>query len=525
MLAHDTNNSPSIAVIGALATLRLWRTDTAKRPPGILFHAALDHNDEARMERIEEGHSDILTAAYRAFQRQLLQPLQELATVTRHFEELRGDAEAAEVCTVARALADMAFEWHCAARTHVRLGTLSWRAAVLAHLWLHLAESAYMDERVFHRTSFAALETMAACYPYATLGAARDEPVGRYSVLTWYTALEQFKDGWERTGWTPASERFLQALLVRYAMFLEADADGTEGAESAEAPGVFDDPLLCDAGQGGQRPRLRPRFLTDLEPRLLPMWRQGRVAATWYASAQPVPPATAVQRVAALDAWVAFARAVSTDDRMRTEVLDRVRDMLARRLLRPGEASLSAAGTDPDMVLCDHRPDMYMTLQPLLRGSVADLLTGWAQVTRANAALMASNGLASPAAWEQAAGSRAPGAAVALLVFETCFDLWIRAMGGAEAVFTLAAHAFVDDQSLSGDLTVPPATPDAALRGCDQQTPVFVAIAQVYGVVTDHGGLLVTPVLTEALTAWLVAAVANGRVRRASVHSALHCLL
>ncbi len=165
----------------------------------------------------------------------------------------------------------------------------------------------------------------------------------------------------------------------------------------------------------------------------------------------------------------------------------------------------------------------------LLKLDLPALVTGWVKAARATPEAAAALPLSDDTGWELVAVARPPYEVVALLVMETCLDVYDEATTGGACA--LQKSMFIDDATCDEA----PGSPGDAVVSKDfyNQGPLLVAVNRVYSVVVpspaEEEGVRTTtfasPCLVDALTLWLQERVLHGRLQRRDVHPALHPLL
>ncbi len=502
--------------------------DSAELPPR-LTPADLRAGDEQRLEwRNDEGQDPLVTAL--TYVRDQAPALRDAWAAVRRYDALTPAHAESLLDMVSEALA-RSWRFHLEVRQalwipHTRdaLEQLVQRSWSMCMSWLLLLSigQACRDDEGTHTYDRVTQHTVGPAEHYAYAASLQggggdniimsDAPLVQYSVGTWQTAVVVFLDRvLGVTGWTPGADAYWTALLQRYAMLL------TQVDE--EPASMYDVPGLCDVERG------RPTRLLALheERRLVPLMRTFQAARRWYLTAEEPPPRVPpAQRRRRMAAWCAFAHSVAGDDRLHHEVGNRVADLFMRRTLRPGELaavaySEASAKVDAETVLFVERQDDFVTTQTMQQKlSVAQIVDAWLAASSASAAAEEEE---EEEDWETTAARRSSLEPLALLVFETCLDVWLQ-LTGVSARFSFRAQAYLDDHSLEPPYDVPPLNPAAARAACNDMTPVFVVVARVYNVVRADA-VSTTPHLIDALDVWLAAALRERRFARADVHNCL----
>ena len=509
----------------------------AWEPPPSLGRVLLLEEDE-RVERVTDGERDPLCALLERVDEDGLRVLQHgwtaLPTVpAEDMDQFVAQATRLVVC---------AWQWHrtvhdalLCARVSLALQRLprmvleaTWTLFTQATLLVRVAESCRDDGGLYDRHPLAVLvpaHTFRVVQRLAESGRcaialSEEDLLAYYSVSRWHTALLVFLNAHSAlTGWTPSADAYLSALFLRYAQLMQEHTD--------EPAATYDDLRFCRPRDFAP-PRLNSTaFVGDLAAQLYPVLRHNAAARAWAAQGGPPRETTGAVRRQRIAAWAAFVRAVAEHAVTREPVVNRVRTALLRRLLRPGDVARMAwrdgeplRNVAPDQALFALRPDVYRNAAvPLLKAEMVELMDRWAAAATASPALDGS--VSDAEGWEQAAAARPEHEAVALLVCETCLDVWWEEQGYSRR-WSFAAQAYVDDASLLPPHDAPPGSPADALRAFGGVTPIFVAVDKVYCCVTAAEATTATPHVLDALTEWLVASVAE---RGVPVHPKLQCLV
>jgi hypothetical protein len=399
--------------------------------------------------------------------------------------------------------------------TLIKLVLCSWRTALAFLLLLDVVESSREhDQGVYQRTPLRLLDA-ADAFVYPAVVAARvfiavsAATVSSYTLNTWENAVFTFLDAYDATGWTPGADEYFHALVMRWAQLVLSDHED-------EPDSAYDNRTACDLSTPQ---RLRDRFVLLQERRLVAPMRHCASARVWYAAGRERTPRN-VPRQQLLDAWVAFVAG-------QEELEQRVHENVLRRFMRPGDLDEAAfahldedGDNDMDGILDKMRADVFATLRAIHATGVTALITAWADSARAAAHLDPVDA----DSWEHVACMRPALEHVALLIFETALDLWFASH--QHLTWRFRAHAFIDDQSqASAEVRRPPVSPAAMHKSLGAgQTPGFVAISRLYGMVDAEKSALVTPHLVDALTAWLIASVQEERLGMADVPPELRAI-
>jgi len=331
--------------------------------------------------------------------------------------------------------------------------------AAARHLWalfMHVyRDAARRAPRVAQEETRAILEHPSDTLAFCVFATARGEPVAvssdavqSFSVRLHWQAVSSAVTAFYAFPYSNAMYVYLRALTLRHAQLLAgSDIDGDDMEERAL---VYDHPLYCSPQTGrpflrlgdDQRVVLNDKYLGDTETLLgAQLVRMTRVRwllelATVTAPApRPVLDHAPLQR-----SWVesvkTFVEALAKHDKLRRDVVDKVRDRLSTTLLMHGETARFARAhprqePNADNTLATMRHNTYRLLPVMQNKAVAefvhDALTAQLDIEAAD-----------PGEW--ATRSRPQAEPQALLVLLAATDTWLQYCGASQKFVSDRVH-------------------------------------------------------------------------------------
>lgn len=383
------------------------------------------------------------------------------------------------------------------------------------------------------------------------------EPIVAYNVSAWRITVDGLLEAIHRFGLTPSAAQLFDALVCRYAAWLVHEDDDYTGLDEADINRVFshwtltrpaaaaaavdDDPYVGPLPEDApapmlgddalpMNPRLRLSFVLQGEMQLFPYIRHVNAMRAFIGHRLAAPLCvTVAQRTAGAKALVSFAKSVLKVQALAGDMTERIKMLLMRRHLRPGEASMAlfeagarvGLGIDADEIMYDsRRPESERINQQVVPADVGEHLTQWLTDLERSSLALPFTAAASDQEWDGIAAQRPLSERAAFLVLETAIDTFLRVHRVEKRHCSLAHFAYVDDAGLMPPLDAPPSSPEEACAAivhthdCKPGAPIFVAIAHVYAVVIPSSKdgaavvrVLYTPHLADALVAWLAVCV------------------
>jgi hypothetical protein len=339
----------------------------------------------------------------------------------------------------------------------------------------------------------------------------------------WLTTWLAYFRSRTTTGYTPSANEYQSALILQHAHVVL-----TKTKEEKE----------------------RAQWALYFEPPLFHAMRHFASAHAFYSFKESTWFRRSVAwRQKATRALLAFVLELQSHLELRTMIIDRVRDALARRQLLPGEAEIAAIRrnevnrslntyADADSVLELMRREVQQKLGSMLKMSAGDLFNTWVQ-GQVWEKSSEREGDDETYAWERAACRRSSAETTAFLVFEACWDSYMAYQ--KQGHFTLLELGHLDDGSLPAPHDAPPSGPEALVKDWRMRNkvlaaasknypPLFCRIAHLYATVLrgENGHEIMvwrTPHMVEALADWILRGVEQGALKRDKVPRALACLL
>ncbi len=497
------------------------------------------YDDQTRNDRLNAGRKDALT--------EIGGHAAELMDVTKlawetlvQYTNLWTPAIQMKVERALRVLEKLAWTLHSRVRGILPTDLERFRSIVVAGSWVTCMSTFLLcpsfqsniqePEHRFRRLPLSMLTHVSDCAFVNALAAANQvslirqrDTINKMSVMDWKFTLESVWEAMCRYGWTPSGADLIEALAMRYALWLVYDP-----ADSENDPTMFDHWTYCrieDRTFPQLHPRLSDSFIFHAEKTVFFALRHSRAARAFVNHPRSRLLDESAQRVPMIRALVKFIKQFVQDAFLMSDVLEKVGILLSRRQLMPGEAdrtffesgSVVAQEIEGDDVLWDSRRAEVMRLQQdIIPLSTHEHVTQWAD------ALLP---VADREGWEEVAALRPIQERTAFLVLECALDQVWKKQQVPDTTFSFMKFAHVDDAGLPQD--TPPESPEGWCRSVVHKigkqtkgTPLFVAMAHMYAVVVPQPGdarevqeVWITPYLPDALLCWLKQALARKRIR------------
>lgn len=573
----------AVSLIAFLHGVAAAMKEKTSLPTTSTITIASDRDDQARIDEMNRGHADVIFTLMNSVDtlNKLVYLGWDVLFLCRH--EWAGKRQASLEDSM-MLLVDHIRTFHARVRvvllpdlerSRAILYTASWCTYMNAVLLRECLRTNIRDPGLrISRTPLTIIDTVPDNSFVRHLLAARrksivvsTDRIERYSVSDWRFTLDGLWAAMHRFGLTPSAGSLLMSLVHRYAMWL--DDDPRKPMSDAEKARVFDHwthcrPVITDKGKDDEDddadllvgPRTDDmimgaepgRLLVDDDLPINPLLKFTFIVHNEkvlhfamrhhdaFRAHLEHPKARAIVldatwRRDAVKALHAFVKLVLVNEKIKTEAIEPVKNLVVRRYLMPGEAEIalfasgSVIGTEIDVesVLFDVRRDEFNRVQKeILPHDIHVYFDQWIASITSDSVAMPFTTLWNDGEWDAIAAARPITERAAFLVFETLFDCVLKILRVPAGICSLRSFDFADDNGLIPPFDVPPMSPDTSCKALTKNpkgTPIFVCLAQSYFVVVpelkrSHRTQCVyaTPHLTDALFTWMAMCARRGSI-------------